>query len=116
MQSFGTGQSSIVNAGLWLQHLLLGSLATTIAVLAIAATGAAMLAGTVDLRRAARVILGCFVLLGAPVIATGLRDMLGGATGQVVEIGPLQVPKASSAPLSVDPFDPYAGVAVPQQR
>jgi type IV secretion system protein VirB2 len=109
-------QSSIVDASSWLQHLLQGDPATAIAVLAVAAIGAAMLTGRADMRRGATVILGCFLLFGAPVIAAGLYAALNGAAGGSVAETASPPPKAPSAPPSNNPFDPYAGAAVPQQR
>ncbi len=109
-------QSSIVAAGSSLQHLLLGNLATSIAVLAVAAIGAAMLTGRTDIRRGATVILGCFLLFGAPVIAAGLYAMLSGTAGGSVPETASPTPKSLSVPPSTNPFDPYAGAAVPPQR
>lgn len=113
-----SGQSSIVSAALWLEHLLIGTPAKFIAVLAIAGVGAAMLTGRTDFRRAASVIVGCFVLFGAPLIAAGLRDALGGSADarsfkEAVSLPPV----ATLSPLpSPHTYDPYAGAAVPQQR
>ena len=116
MQSLPLSQNSLVDAGLWLQHLLLGSLATAIAVLAVAATGAAMLTGNMDIRRGATVILGCFLLLGAPVIAAGLYSALSGVAASPMRKAAPPAPKEPSVPPPINPFDPYAGTASPQQR
>jgi type IV secretory pathway VirB2 component (pilin) len=116
MQNPIYAEGGMTAAASWLQHLLLGSLATPIAVLAVAATGAMMLTGRVDLRRGAAVILGCFLLFGAPVIAAGLYTMLNGAAGGTSAKAPPPAPTPPSAPASSNPFDPYAGAAVPQHR
>ena len=113
MQSLPLGQSSLIGAGLWLQHLLLGGLATSVAVLAIAVAGTAMLTGRIDIRRGSTVILGCFLLFGAPTIATGLRNVLG-TNGAIAENTPSPATKLPSMPPSTNPFDPYAGATVPQ--
>jgi len=116
MQESPYNRDGMISAASWLQHLLLGSMATAIAVLAVAAIGAMMLTGRVDLRRVAAVILGCFLLFGAPVIAAGLYTMLSGVAGGTAAQAPPPAPKPPSAPASTTPFDPYAGAAVPQHR
>ena len=75
-----------------------------------------MLTGRIDVRRGTAVILGCFLLFGAPVIATGLYTMLIGDTGGAVPKAPLTASRPPSMPPSANPFDPYAGAAVPQHR
>lgn len=106
----------MVGAGWWVQHLLLGSIATIVAVLAIAATGAAMLTGRIDVRRGAMVIIGCFLLFGAPTIAAGLYAALTGTVVDPTIQKSLPTPNAPPVQKSTDPYDPYAGAAVPQQR
>ena len=59
----------------WLTGTLFGSVATILCVIAVAFVGLMMMSGRFAVRDGARVILGCFVLLGASVIATGLRDV-----------------------------------------
>lgn len=56
----------------WLQGALLGSIATTAAVVAVASVGFLMLTGRIDMRRAAHVVFGCFILFGASSIARGI--------------------------------------------
>ena len=116
MQHSPNTQGGMITAASWLQHLLLGSMATTVAVLAIAATGTMMLMGRVDLRRGTAVILGCFLLFGAPIIALGLYTMLSGVAGGTSTEAPSAPTGPSPAPTSTNPFDPYAGAAVPQHR
>lgn len=116
MQDLPYNQDGMIAAASWIEHLLLGSIATAIAVLAIAVTGAMMLTGRVDLRRGAAVILGCFLLFGAPMIAAGLYTMLNGVAGGTSAKAPPPAPTPPSAPASTNPFDPYAGAAVPQHR
>ena len=64
--------SSLLAAAQWLEALVQGPLAVTLAVLAVAATGLMMLSGRLAVRRGLVVTLGCFVLFGAPAIARGL--------------------------------------------
>jgi type IV secretion system protein VirB2 len=58
----------------WLQGTLLGTVATTVAVIAIAAVGFLMLTGRINWRHGAIVIVGCFILFGAASIVAGIRS------------------------------------------
>lgn len=60
--------SALLAAIDWLVSLAQGSIATSIAIIAVAALGLMMLTGRLKLKQAARVIFGCFVLFGASVI------------------------------------------------
>lgn len=111
-----SSSSALVGAVDWLEALLLGSVGTTIAVLAIAAIGLLMLSGRLPVRRGATAILGCFVLFSAATIANGLV-----AAASHAELAPAATYSSSapaykpSIPQPV-PYDPYAGASVPSQR
>ena len=68
------GSGVIVSAVRWLQGTLLGSVATVVAVIAVASVGFLMLTGRVNWRYGAVVILGCFVLFGAASIVAGIQS------------------------------------------
>ncbi|HEX7823059.1 MAG TPA: TrbC/VirB2 family protein [Sphingobium sp.] len=68
------GSSVIINAVNWLQGTLLGTFATVVAVIAVAAVGFMMLTGRINWRHGAVVILGCFILFGAATIVAGIRS------------------------------------------
>lgn len=68
------GASVIVGAARWVQGTMLGTVATVVAVIAVAAVGFLMLTGRVNWRHGAVVILGCFVLFGAAGIVAGIRS------------------------------------------
>ena len=68
------GSGVIVSAVEWLQSTLMGTVATVVAVIAVAAVGFMMLTGRVNWRHGAVVILGCFVLFGAASIVAGIRS------------------------------------------
>lgn len=124
------GSGALVAAVQWLQNTLLGTVATTVAVICVATVGLMMLSGRIDLRRGASVVLGCFILFGASSIAAGIRSV---ATGDFASAAPVyQVepwlppppppPPQALRPAIVDPYglttpppgaDPYAGAAVP---
>lgn len=67
------GSGPIVNALNWMQGTLLGNVATTAAVIAVAVVGLMMLTGRMNWRFGATVIVGCFVLFGATAIVSGIR-------------------------------------------
>lgn len=68
------GSGAIVSAVEWLQGTLMGTVATVVAVIAVAAVGFMMLTGRVNWRHGAVVILGCFILFGAASIVAGIRS------------------------------------------
>jgi type IV secretion system protein VirB2 len=68
-----TGSGPIIAALSWLQGTLLGTVATVVAVIAVATVGFLMLTGRLNWRYGATVILGCFVLFGAATIVGGIR-------------------------------------------
>ena len=115
------GSSPLVAAVQWLEHMMLGTAASAVAVISIAITGFMMLSGRVDLRRGATVIIGCFILFGAAGIAAGIE-----ATAASRSVAADQAPGTVSEPPSQiffmnppsadrrgPPADPYAGAAVP---
>lgn len=68
------GSGPIVGAVHWLQGTLLGTVATVVAVIAVASVGIMMLTGRMNWRYGAMVILGCFVLFGAASIVGGIQS------------------------------------------
>jgi type IV secretion system protein VirB2 len=71
------GSGPIIAALNWIQGTLLGNLATTVAVIAVATVGFLMLTGRMNWRFGATVILGCFILFGAATIVGGIRAAAG---------------------------------------
>jgi len=67
------GSGVLINAVTWMQETLLGTIATTVAVIAVAMVGFMMLTGRMNWRYGAVVILGCFILFGATSIVAGIR-------------------------------------------
>jgi type IV secretion system protein VirB2 len=107
------GSNAIVAAVAWLEATLLGTAATTIAVIAVSWIGFGMLAGRVNIRRRLTVILGCFLLFGASTIVTGIRSSLAGDSRVVRSYPPPSPPPAIPPPPPPRPYDPYAGASVP---
>ena len=101
-------------AASWVERLLTGPLGTTLAVLAVGWFGLGLLTGRLAVRRGGLLLLGCFVLFGAPGIARGLLG-LAGDTGRArpAPVAQTITPPPPAVP-SPPPFDPYAGASVPQ--
>lgn len=86
---------------------------TPLCVMAVAFLGFAMLSGRFEARRGFRVVLGCFVLLGAPSLAAGLFSVA--FSNQEVAVAQ-PVPQATqpSPRQELEPADndPYAGASL----
>ena len=114
--------NAIASAAIWLESTLLGTIATAVAVMAVASIGFLMLAGRIDVRRGAQVVLGCFVIFGASTIANGI---FGASSGTVPNPDLAQAPlppppllfpgPPANSKAAASPFDPYAGAALPQR-
>lgn len=72
------GSGAITGALGWIQGTLLGSVATAVAVIAVASVGLLMLTGRMNWRFGATVVIGLFILFGAGAIVGGIRTV---ATG-----------------------------------
>ena len=72
------GSSPLIAALTWVQGTLLGNVATSAAVIAVAAVGFLMLTGRIEWRRGLTVIVGCFVIFGAVAIVAGIRSFASG--------------------------------------
>jgi len=68
------GSGVLVSAVSWLQGTLMGTVATVVAVIAVASVGFMMLTGRINWRHGAVVILGCFILFGAGSIVAGIQS------------------------------------------
>ncbi len=111
-----TGQQPIGASVNWIADTLLGQLAVTLCVLAIAFVGFSMLTGRVSLRRGGQVILGCFLLLGAPLIAASVMGLMGPDEGS--QLGPADTVIYQAQPREPLPEatnNPYANAAMPRR-
>jgi type IV secretion system protein VirB2 len=72
------GSSPLLAALEWVQGTLLGNIATTAAVIAVAIVGFMMLTGRIEWRRGLTVVIGCFIIFGAVAIVSGIRSLAGG--------------------------------------
>jgi type IV secretory pathway VirB2 component (pilin) len=69
-----SGSGPILRAVQWVQGSLLGNIATSVAVIAVAVVGFMMLTGRMNWRHGITVILGCFILFGATAIVAGIQQ------------------------------------------
>lgn len=111
------GSGPLLAAVQWLQETLLGTLATTVAIIAIAWIGFGMLNGRVSLQRSVTVILGCFIVFGASGIVAGLLTAaeMAGTAPPPAEVAVPVSPPPTMPPQRQEPYDPYAGASVPQR-
>lgn len=109
--------NALVAAVQWLEGALLGRVATTVAIIAVASVGLLLLSGRIDLRRGAQVIMGCFILFGASVTVDGIMHVTwsedSDAVAQPAPSAPIYAPPPA---LKAAPYDPYAGAALPSKR
>lgn len=94
-------------AAQWVNQIVLGPLGTSVAVIAVAWFGFALLAGRLTLRRGGLLALGCFVLFGAPGLARALIGLaqVGGTGAAPMSPQQLTVPPPPVA-VAPAPFDP----------
>lgn len=98
--------SPITAAIVWLQGALLGSATTMVAIIAIALFGVLMLSGRIDWRRGVRIVIGCFILFSAPMIAAGLLGAAGAGPAERDAV-PFEAPAASTgSSASPLPYEP----------
>jgi hypothetical protein len=91
---------------------MLGSVATILCVLAIAFVGLMLMSGRFAIRDGFRVVIGCFVLLGASAIGAGLRGVANDAAGSEAPGEVMGVPAPALPELRSSGFDPYAGASL----
>ncbi len=78
IQTDPAGSSALVAALQWVQGTLLGNIATSAAVIAVAIVGFLMLTGRMEWRRGIVVVVGCFIVFGAVSIVAGIRTLAQG--------------------------------------
>lgn len=114
MISGPASSSSIVAGVAWIEQALLGTAATAVAVICVAGLGYALLTGRVPVRRAITVLVGCFILFGAPGIAAGLSAWITREPPSPLTVSEPAAPQFPVVPpastrTAPDPFNPYPG-------
>ncbi len=98
----------------WVESVATGSLASIVAVIAVAIVGMMMLSGRLEVRRGITVVAGCFLVFGANLIARGiLEGMDRGVAGSTLAAAPLPDALVDAPKPTPQPYDPYAGASVP---
>lgn len=105
---------ALTSAAAWLDLVLTGPFITGLAVIAVAWFGLSLLGGRGSIRRGGLVLVGCFVLFGAPAMAQALiRLAQGVGEDKAIEtMEPTNAEPDSPAP-SPPAYDPYAGASLP---
>ena len=108
--------SAVVAAANWLAGTLFGPVGLALCVVAVAMVGFMMLNGRLTVFHALRVLVGCFVLLGAPTIAISFLGF-----GEDAGVRPPEIdftPTVPSPPRNPPPanYDPYAGASLRDAR
>lgn len=98
----------------WIERLVVGPLGASLAVIAVAWFGLVMLSGRLSLKRGGLLLLGCFILSSAPIMARALLGFSQQTSGGATQIQPQEIvvppPRALPSPPN---YDPYAGASVP---
>jgi len=100
---------------LWVQGAVLGTTATVVAIIAVAAIGLLMLTGRLELRRGVTVVIGCFILFGAGGIAASLAGQSRTEERYLASSKSSALAGTQRSPQSFA-YDPYAGASVPSSR
>lgn len=108
--------SAIIDAVSWLNDALLGSVAVSISIIAVAAVGVFALQGRLAVARGATIIVGCFILFSAAMIASALVNVFADDSNARSEVAAASQPIYSPAVPKALPYDPYAGASVPVPR
>jgi len=107
-----TGLTPLANSLAWIEGTLIGSAALAMCVLAVALVGFLALTGRRPIGQSVRVVLGCFVLLGAPMIAAGLLEGASTVSEQQSHFAPINAGGNPREGLPPSDYDPYAGASV----
>ena len=104
----------MVEALIWISDLLTGTVAVSIATIAVALTGISMLRGRIPYQRGAMVVLGCFIVFGARFVAEGLSGLSGAQIEPAISRTPVDEPPEVAAPNTGERRnDLYPGAAIP---
>lgn len=110
-----SGESTLAAATSWIEASVLGSVATAVAVIAVASVGIMLLQGRLPVRRGISVVIGAFLVFGAAQIAGGLQSIgsdVPPPRWQLVTQVPAAAPQLTQqAGSPAAGFDPYAGAA-----
>ena len=104
--------SPIASSLEWIDGVMFGPVALSLCILAVAFVGFQMLTGRLPLREGLRVVLGCFVLLGAPILAAGFVSSLGQQSASAPAVPEITEAPSPRSDLPPADYDPYAGASL----
>ena len=110
-----SSEGPLLGAVEWIGAVLLGPMATIVAVVAVASVGFFMLAGHLPARRAVSVIIGCFIIFSASGVAAGLLATTSGDSRGLTEAATTSHPAYTPMIPKPQAYDPYSGAAVPDR-
>jgi type IV secretory pathway VirB2 component (pilin) len=93
---------------------LAGDFAISLCVIAVAIIGLMLMSGRLAVREGLRVVIGCFVLLGAPLLENGINIILEETVPVSGSFEPSTTSQPSQLPLPAADYDPYAGASLRQ--
>lgn len=113
--------NGITEASSWLIETVQGPLALSIAVIAVAGIGFALLKGHLPIQDIGRRFVGVFVLMGAAGLASSFLSIARShdnvpAHASTSVLGAPSINQQSTTPSQLPPEDPYAGASVPIRR
>ena len=107
----------LAEAATWISTVMLGPVATAVAIIAIAAVGLLMLSGRICWRRGSSVLLGCFILFSAQSIALAFGGLIATKAEQPIPVvAPNQSQQSYRPAVPSADYDPYAGAALPSPK
>lgn len=106
---------SLLGAIDWISGTMVGPVATSLAILAVAMIGILLLAGRLAMRQGVLVVVGCSVLFSASTIAQGIVTHTAPPALVFDHTVVDDAPPAQPSRPPPKPYDPYAGAAVPLQ-
>ena len=110
------GGAPMVESSRWIEGVVLGEIALGICVIAVAFIGALLLTGRLPLREGGRILVRCFVLLGAPVIAAGMLEISTSPFTAARSTRQIGVQPALRPELPRASYNPYAQASVRDDR
>lgn len=111
LPAFADSQGQILGPAVqWLGQAVSGSLPALLCVIGIALVGLLSLQGRLPFRQGVRVVIGSFVLFGAPFVAAALLDLASNPPASLPPPGPPLPTGTRSLPPAG--YDPYAGASL----
>lgn len=102
----------MTEAAQWIAGLATGSIAVSIAIIAVAGIGFALLAGRIPYSRMMQVVIGCFILFGAGTIAGAFISLWPESEVTARQTMPVEPPTYVATDPQQIPYDPFAGAAL----